>query len=150
VLAEPAIIFDYNGTPCGLSVKRMRSLRQAPKSADEAADQLFTANLRGFVAVNVDVLLKAYPGGFPSEATLAERVAIVEEIEARMAEREDVLGTWTLGRDCLGDFGGMKPSAAVSHTFRFTAHPRRDEDRAVSEAFFSRLMGRIKSRMETL
>jgi hypothetical protein len=150
VLAEPDIILDYCGTACGLSAKRVRSLRQAPKTADEAADQLVAANLRGFVAVNVDVLLKAQPGGLPSEATLAQRLAIVEQIEARMAEREEVLGTWTLGRDCLWDFNEAKPKAAVSHTIRFTAHPRRDEERVMSEEFFARMMDKIESRMEGL
>jgi hypothetical protein len=50
-LGEPDILLDYCGSVCGVAAKRVRSLRQAVRRADEAADQLKSHQLRGFVAV---------------------------------------------------------------------------------------------------
>lgn len=150
VLAEPDIVFDYFGTPRGLAAKRVRSLRQAVRRADEAAEQLAANGLQGFVVVNVDLLLKAGRGIPGPEATLAERIQVVNAIEERMADRTHVLGTFTLGRDCIWTFAGERPSAAVSHSYRFTVHPRADGDEARGREFFDSLMARIEDRMKTL
>jgi hypothetical protein len=129
---------------------RVRSFRQAPKCAREAADQLLANGLPGFVAVNVDVLLKLHPELPGPEATLAERLDIVEEIEAAMAEREHVLGTITLGRDATWDFSDEKPTVSVSHSLRFTSHPRTAQAEAEARTFFERMNTMIDRRMETL
>ena len=149
-LGDPDLVFDYLGTPCGLAAKRVRSFRQAPRRADEAADQLGAAGLRGVVAVNVDVLLKITQGLPGPEATLAERLQVVEQLESQMAERAEVVGTMTFGRDCMWDFGGERPSAAISHSLRFTVHPRTQADETTGREFFDRLMARIDARMQTL
>jgi hypothetical protein len=40
-------------------------------------------------------------GQFPAPILHLDGVAVVEEIEARTAEHQEVLGTWTLDRDCF-------------------------------------------------
>jgi len=149
-LAEPDLVFDYLGTPCGLAAKRVRSFRQAPRRADEAADQMRAAGLRGIVAVNVDVLLKTAQGLPGPEATLADRLQVVDHLESRMADRSEVVGTMTFGRDCIWDFCGDRPAATISHSVRFTVHPRSQADEAHGREFFDRLMARIEDRMHTL
>jgi hypothetical protein len=150
MLAEPDLLIDYQGTPCGVAAKRVRSFRQAPKCAREAADQLRASGRPGFVAVNVDVLLKLGQDLPGPEATLAERLAVLDAIEATMAEREDVLGTITLGRDAIWDFSGEKPGVSVSHSLRFTPHPRTAHAEAEARAFFERMNAMIDRRMATL
>lgn len=149
-LAEPDLVFDYFGARCGLAVKRVRSLRQAPRRADEAADQLVAAGLRGMVAVNVDVALKPAEGSLAPNPTLAERLQVVERIEARMAERAEVIATMTFGRDCVWRFGGDRPSADLSQSLRFVAHPRTQAEEQMGRTFFDGLMARIEARMCTL
>lgn len=149
-LSEPDLVFDYLGRPCGLAAKRVRSFRQAPRRADEAAEQIRTARLLGVVAVNVDVLLKTSPHLPGPEATLAERLQVVEQIESRMADRKEVVATMTFGRDCVWDLNGPRPVASISHSIRFTVHPRTLTDEETGREFFDRLMARIEDRMETL
>jgi hypothetical protein len=149
-LGEPDVLIDYRGTVCGVAAKRVRSLRQAVRRADEAAEQLMSQRLRGFVAVNVDVLLTISEGGPGPESTLAGRLDIVDTIENRMADRDHVLGTITFGRDCLWNFTGERPRADVSHSYRFTTHRRADSDEAGGREFFDRMMARIDRRMHTL
>lgn len=81
VFEEPDLRFEHQGTPYGVSARRMRSLRQAPKNAVEAADQLLASGLPGVVAVKIDVLLKqsATPPG--PDVTLAEASDVVNRIE---------------------------------------------------------------------
>lgn len=150
MLAEPDLLIDYQGTPCGVAAKRVRSFRQAPRCAREAADQLRASGRPGFVAVNVDVLLKLRSDLPGPEATLAERLAVINEIEATMAEREHVLGTITIGRDAVWDFSRDLPRIAVSHSYRFTVHPRAAGGEAEGRAFFARMNAMIDRRMNTL
>lgn len=150
VLGEPDILIAYRGESRGVAAKRVRSRQQAVRRANEAADQLAANRLLGFVAVNVDVLLKVVNGGPGPEATLAERLDVINTIESRMVEREHVLGTLTLGRDCIWDFTAARPRAAVSHSYRFTVHPRTDGDAGEAREFFDRMMARIDTRMSAL
>jgi hypothetical protein len=149
-LAEPDLLIDYGGVQRGVAAKRVRSLRQAVRRADDAAEQLEANHVRGFVAVNVDVLLKTTAGGPGPAATLSERLDLIETIERRMAERDHVIGTLILGRDCVWSFADERPRADVSHSYRFTVHPRSDNDEAEGREFFDRMMTRIDARMNTL
>jgi hypothetical protein len=92
-LAEPDLVFDFLGSPRGLAAKRVRSFRQAPRRAREAADQIARAGLTGVVSLNVDVLLNLLPGGPGPEIALDERLEVVREVERLMAEREEVMAT---------------------------------------------------------
>jgi hypothetical protein len=149
-LAEPDLVFDFLGSPRGLAAKRVRSFRQAPRRAREAADQITRAGLTGVVALNVDVLLNLLPGGPGPDATLDERLEVVREVERLMAEREEVMATMTFGRDCIWDFTGARPRVELSHSVRFTVHPRAAGDKEAAQSFFDRLMARIDERMDTL
>ena len=149
-LGEPDLIFDYHGAPLGLAAKRVQSFRQAPRRAREAADQIAASRRPGVVAVNVDVLLRRSDIGPGPEATLAERLQVVQEIERTMAERPEVLATMTFGRDCIWDFSAERPSVQLSHSVRFAVHPRAPEDEKVAREFFDRMMSRIDERLENL
>lgn len=100
--------------------------------------------------MNVDVLLKLRRDLPGPEATLADPLSVVNEIEGAMAEREHVLGTITLGRDAIWDFSGEKPKVSVSHSLRFSPHPRTAQAEAEARAFFVRMNTTIDRRMETL
>ena len=150
LIEEPDLSFDYCGARCGVAAKRVRSFQHAPRRADEGADQIAAARMRGVVAVNVDVLLKISPDVPDPEATLGERLEVVRQVEARMAEREEVVATMFVGRDCIWEFDGARPVAQMSHSVRFTVHPRAPTDEAIGREFFDRLMGRIDERMQTL
>jgi hypothetical protein len=149
-LAEPDLVFDYLGAPRGLAAKRVQSFRQAPRRAREAADQIAATGVPGVVALNVDVLLNRSPGGPGPESTLAERLEVVGEVERLMAERQEVMATMTFGRDCIWDFTGPRPAVELSHTIRFTVHPRAAGDEEAARSFFDRLNARIDERMENL
>ena len=133
-----------------LSAERRRKLEEMLSGAEDAAAQIRTSNLSGVVAVNVDVLLKTSPDLPSPEATLAERPQVVEQIESRMADRQEVVATMTFGRDCVWDFDGARPVASISHSIRFTVHPRTLTDEATGREFFERLMARVEDRMDTL
>jgi hypothetical protein len=81
---------------------------------------------------------------------LAERLEVVDAIEATMAEREHVLGTITVGRDAIWDFSGEKPMVSVSHSLRFAPHPRTAHAEVEARAFFERMNATIDRRMDTL
>jgi hypothetical protein len=150
MLAEPDLLIDYCGALRGVAAKRVRSFRQAVRRAKEASDQLRANGCLGFIAVNVDVLLKLRPGLPGPETTLAERLDVVNQVEALMAEQEHVLGTITLGRDAIWDFSNERPTVSVSHSYRFTVHPRAANDNADGRAFFDRMGAWIDRRMTTL
>ncbi|MBI1874287.1 MAG: hypothetical protein HYS05_10450 [Acidobacteria bacterium] len=98
----------------------------------------------------MDVLLKTAQGVPGPEATLAERLQVVHNIESRMADGPEVVATMTFGRDCMWSFGGERPAADISHSFRFAVHPRTLAEEASGREFFDRLTGRIEDRMPTL
>ena len=148
--AEPDLIFDYLGNPCGLAAKRVNSFRQAPRRADDAADQLRASSLRGVVAVNVDVLLKTVAGDSGPEATLAERLQVLDEVENRMSARDEVIAVMSFGRDCIWDFNGDLPVADLSTSFRFVPFIREAADESRGKEFFDRVIRRVNDRLGTL
>jgi hypothetical protein len=150
VLEEPDLRFEHLGRPHGVAAKRVRSFRKAAKNALKAADQVLASGLPGVVAVNVDVLLKTSATLPGPDTTLADCLAVVEKIERLMSEREHVVATMTVGRECTWDFSGTRPAVSASTSVRFTAHPRRDGDETRSREFFDRLMRRINDRLQTL
>lgn len=149
-IAEPDLVFEYNGTAVGLAAKRVQSLRQAARRADEAAEQIAASGMLGVVALNLDVLLLRHADGTGPEATLAERLQVVDTIESRMADRPQVIATMTFGRDSIWTFQGERPTVEISHTHRFTAHPKTLGDAAHAQDFFDRMTTRIQDRMHTL
>lgn len=149
-IAEPDLEMDYLGVRCGVAAKRVQSVLQATRRAREAADQIASSGIRGFVAVNVDVLLARIDEGPDPETTLEERLQIVNEVEAEMAQREQMIGTITFGRDAIWDFRGERPSVQLSHSIRNAIHPRYEHDERVGREFFDRVFARVDERLGTL
>lgn len=150
VMAEPDLLIDYMGTPCGVAVKRVQSMKQAVRRAQEAADQITAQGIPGIVAINVDVLLSLTEAEPDPTRALDERVAVVRQIEATMAEREHVIATMTIGRSAIWHFKGRRPAVEYSHSNRYTAHPREGYSEAQVREFFDRLFTRVDERMDTL
>ena len=67
-----------------------------------------------------------------------------------MANLEQVVVTFTFGRDAVWDFRGPRPSVSVSHSVRFTVHPRPGRSEEAGRAFFDRLFENVDERMGTL
>lgn len=149
-IGEPDLIIDYLGAPHGLAAKRVRSFKQAPRRAREAADQISAAGMSGIVAVNVDVLLSLSDSSPEPARTLTERVEVLNNVERTMSDLEQVVATFTFGRDAVWDFRGPRPSVSVSHSVRFTVHPRPGRSEEAGRAFFDRLFENVDERMGTL
>jgi hypothetical protein len=149
-IAEPDIVIDYCGTPTGVAAKRVNSPRQAVRRAKEAADQLLANGRPGFVAVNVDSLLKLRPDLPGPEATLADRLREVDQIESAMWDRDHVLGTITLGREAVWDFSRERPAVSASSSIRFAPHPRTASGETEARSFFNQMSDLIDRRMNTL
>ncbi|MGE3492016.1 MAG: hypothetical protein AB7N29_18570 [Vicinamibacterales bacterium] len=150
VVAEPDLVIDYLGAPCGLAAKRVQSVRQAVRRAREAADQIAASGVRGIVAVNVDVLLGLSETEPDPTRTLDERLEVVREIEAAMAARDEVIATLTFAKTAIWDFSGSRPVVELSHSNRYTVHPRDGHTETQGREFFDRLFTRVDQRMEDL
>ena len=106
--------------------------------------------MTGIVAVNVDVLL-SLSDSIPEPArTLTERLQVVNDVERQMADLEQVVATFTFGRDAVWDFRGPRPNVAVSHSVRFTVRPRPGRSEEEGRSFFDRLFENVDARMATL
>ena len=100
--------------------------------------------------MNVDVLLGLSESEPDPTRTLDERLEVVREIEATMAEREEVIATVTFARTAVWDFSGPRPVVELSHSNRYTVHPREGHTEAQGREFFDRLFTRVDERMDNL
>lgn len=149
-LAEPDLVFNYLGRPCGLAAKRVSSFRKATRRAKEAADQILASGIEGVVVINTDVLLKISPESPDTTATLAERLRVVVDVENIMAGRDKVIATMTIGRDCIWNFSTDRPHANISHLVRFIVHSKIPEEEARGNEFFKKMMKGIEEQIQTL
>lgn len=145
-LEEPDLRIWYVDLEAGIAVKRVRSMSQLMGRVDEAVDQIETSGVPGIVAVNVDLILKAFGTGTVETAQLDERLAVLQEVDARLAARDSVLGSLIVCRDAEWRFGGERPAFNCSTWHRFAPYPRNEEQLVRGNTFWRRTHELIEKR----
>lgn len=145
-LAEPDLQIRYVDLEVGVAAKRVRSMSQLMKRIDEAVGQIETSAMSGIVAVNVDLILKAFGSGSVDTAQLDERLAILQEVDVHLAAKDSVVGSLIFCRDAVWRFEGPRPVFDSSTWHRFAPYPRDAEQRTRGEAFWVKARGQIEKR----
>ena len=116
---------------------------------DEAVKQIKRTGKRGFVAVNVDLLL--YGNDVTeTEGAVESRLAVIGEIDSMLSTHPDVIGSMAFGSDTRWRFDGEKPRVEFSAFRRFRTYPKSTRERAVADSFFEAIQTQIMQRMQTL
>lgn len=149
-LAEPDLRFDYNGLEVGLAAKRVRSSKQLVKRAKDAVRQIRNSGIPGFVALNVDVLLKAVGGNPTSTEQLDDRLVAIKQINGILSQHEGVVGSLVFARDARWEFGDEKPSFSCSTTHHYKFYCGTDAEKIRAEEFWRNAEQRIDERLQTL
>ena len=149
-LAEPDSRFDYLGLEVGLAAKRIRSPKQLIKRAKEAVQQIKASGILGFVAMNVDVLVKAVGSDPTGSHLLDERLVAINEVDGLLSQHEEVVGSLIFARDAYWQFGADRPAISVSSTHRFAVYSQSPAEKTRGERFWSGARRRIDERLQNL
>jgi hypothetical protein len=155
-LEEPDLRLLYGAEQVGVSVKRLRSPKQLRRRVMEAANQIESHGLRGFVAVNYD-LFTVGVGGPEDLEDIAERGRRFEEalspvyaLTHAFAERPSVMGLMNFGYSAHWENNQIPPRFSFGffrQTLRFTETPA---EIALAEDFFGGLGARIENALNDL
>jgi hypothetical protein len=149
-LAEPDLRLEYFGEEVGIAAKRVRSLKQLIRRAKDGAEQLRRSGVRGFVALNVDVILKTDGQGLITTEQLDERIVALRDVDDVLSQEPGVIGSLAFGRDATWHFGGPKPAMSMASTHRFSVYPAVYQDMERAEEFWRRARARIEERLQKL
>lgn len=149
--AEPDLRFGYNGVERGLAAKRVRSPKQLVKRAKEAVRQIRNSGIPGFVALNVDVLLKAVGGEPTNNQQLDDQLELIKEVETILSKSDDVVvGSIVFARAARWEFGGEKPGFSCSTTRRYEVYGGTEPEKIRAAKFWSKVEQRIDERLPSL
>ena len=149
-LAEPDLRLQYFAEKVGIAAKRVQSLKQLVRRAKDGAQQLRRSRIRGFVALNVDLILKTDGRGQCTTEQLDERVVALREVDEVLSREPGVLGSLAFARDAVWRFDGPKPGLSMSHTHRFAVYASVEADRDRAERFWASARARIDERLQAL
>ena len=148
-IEEPDLALEFLGERVGVAAKRVRSVSQLGRRVDDAVDQIKRSGRAGFVAVNVDVLVKNT--GAPSAVIrLDERLEPLAAMDAKLRQAPEVLGSMVFGHDTCWNFGGRRPRVEVGHFVRFRLTAVGQAKGPGAYEFLARLLTRIKERQHKL
>jgi hypothetical protein len=149
VVEEPDLGLEFGGQRVGIAAKHVRSLARVLPIVDEATDQIKRSERQGFVALNVDVLVKNT--GAPSDnIRLGERLAALARVDEKVRTVPEALGTMVFGYDTCWTFGGEKPRVEVGNFTRFHLTAAGIEFHGDSQRFFAGVLDAIKRRLHRL
>jgi hypothetical protein len=151
--AEPDVRLMYAGRDVGIAAKRVTSPAQIRRRTLAAAEQIARAGGGGFIALNLDILVK---GMSVETAEEQERVAFnsymapLDRVEAELVDRNHVLGTFVFANAAQWSFGGVRPRFRISTYRRFWPLPKSREDLATFEQFTRDLFATLAPRASTI
>jgi hypothetical protein len=149
VVEEPDLGLDFGDRRVGIAAKRVRSLARVLPIVDEAIDQIRRSGRPGFVALNVDVLVKNT--GAPSDTIrLGERLSALAGVDEKVRAVPEVLGTMVFGYDTRWTFGGEKLRVEVGNFVRFRVTAAGLSLNPEALRFLAGALDRIKYRLHTL
>lgn len=149
VLEEPDLGLDFGGQRVGIAAKRVRSLKRVLPIVREATDQIRRSARPGFVALNVDVLVKNT--GAPSATIrLGDRLAALARVDEEVRALPEVLGTMVFGYDTHWIFGAEKPRIEVGNFVRFRVTGAGVDFNPEAHRVLALVLDQIKRRLQTL
>jgi hypothetical protein len=147
-LKEPDLTFQYQGTPTGIAVKRVRSSVQLAKRAKEAADQIQASGMPGFVAVNVDQIMKL--SGASRGVGLDQQVPELAQVEADLCERPGVLGLIGFGHRATWTFAVVPPKLEIGSFNRVRLFSTRRQKKGDGDGFWSRVLTQMERNLRAI
>lgn len=152
-IAEPDLRFLYNAEEVGLAAKRVKRPGQLRPRFNGAVKQIERSGIRGFVAVNADLLLR----DLGSEGNADEGLVQFEEwpeafrrIDEAFASHPLVLGCLAFGTDAIWDLEEGQPSVQVRSFRDYKVYAKTSEEAEVAERFFPHMRARIRQRLAQL
>ena len=149
-IAEPDLKFLYNGQEVGLAAKRVKRLQRLRQRFTEAAKQIVRSGVRGFVAVNADLLIR----DLGSKGSAADRGARFEErLEALIRIDEDfvshplVMGRLVFGTTSIWHLGKDRPTLEGSRFHVYKVYAKTAEEERAGHQFFLPMLDRISQRL---
>jgi hypothetical protein len=147
-LEEPDLVFQYQHLLTGIAAKRVRSSAQLAKRAKEAADQIEKSGMPGFVAVNVDQIMK--PSGASHGVGLDQQVPDLKQVEATLSNRRGVLGVITFGRRATWTFADSLPKLEIGRFNRIRAFSAKHQEENDVNGFWSRVLAQMEKNLEAI
>lgn len=152
-IAEPDLRFLYNGEEVGLAAKRIKRPRKLGPRFNEAVEQIERSGVRGFVAINADLLARH----LGSEWNAAERSVQFEEwleafrpIDEAFVSHPLVLGRLAFGTDAIWDLEKGQPAVEVRSFRDYRVYAKSEGEAKAADQFFIPMMERISQRMAQL
>jgi hypothetical protein len=155
-LGEPDLRLLYGSEEVGVSVKRLRSPKQLRRRVMEAADQIESQHLNGFIAVNFDLFTVGVGGPQDAENVASrgrqfeEALSPVYALMHEFADRPSVLGLMNYGYSAHWENDAVPPRHSFGffrQTLRFTDTPA---EIALAHEYFGTLSARIENALSHL
>lgn len=131
-LDEPDIRIVLNDEVLGVAAKRVQGAGALQKRTAHAAKQIRASGLRGFIAVNADViLLGTQPIGSAIEKgeTVDEKIAVLHKLDDKLIHDEALVGRIVFGRTARWDFEEAdKPVLQMDMFRQYRVYERPGED----------------------
>lgn len=151
-VAEPDLRFLYNGQEVGLAAKRVKRPRRLRRRFNEAVEQIERSGLRGFVAVNADLIVRQL-GSEGNDAELGaqfERLEALKRIDDEFVSHTLVMGRLVFGTDFIWDLGHDRPTLEVRSFRDYRVYGKNAEEEIAGHRFIVPMLERIIQRMAQL
>jgi len=149
-IAEPDLRFLYNGEEVGLAAKRVKRPGQLRPRFSGAVKQIERTAVRGFVAVNADLLLRdlgSEKHADDSSVQVEEWPEAFRRIDDAFVSHPLVLGRLAFGTDAVWDLDEGHPEVEVRSFRDYRGYAKSEEEARAADQFFIPMLQRISQRM---
>lgn len=152
-LAEPDLLFGYDGQPVGLAAKRVKKMKKLRRRFKEAAEQIRKSGYNGFVGIGADLLitdLGLHGSAAERGARFNERLAALAQIDQEFSQQSHVLGRLAVGTDYIWHFEGEQPTLELAFFRQFKVYTDDEAEIAIADRFHEQFNQRVDERMRKL
>jgi len=152
-IAEPDLRFLYNGQEVGLAAKRIKRSRRLRQRFNDAVEQIKRSGVRGFVAVNADLLIRNL-GSMGSAAELGAEVEkglqAFRPIDDEFVSHPLVLGRLVFGTAAVWPPGHNRPELEICSYRSYVVYAKSSEEERAGLQFFPPMLARIRQHLAQL
>jgi hypothetical protein len=153
MVAEPDLMFGYDGRPVGLAAKRVKQVGQLRRRFKEATKQIRKSGHHGFVGIGADLLitdLGLRGSAADRGARFNERLVALDEIDQEFSAHPHVLGRFTVGTDFIWHFDEERPTLELGFFRQFRVYTENENEIAVADQFHKQFNEKVGQRMQQL
>jgi hypothetical protein len=152
-IAEPDLRFPFGSEEFAIAVKRVKKISRLNQRFRDGAKQIEKSGIRGFVAVNTDLLIRDVGlDGQPAERgqNFDRRLELLHRLDDKYSSNPKIVGRIAFGTDTVWHLDRERPTAEFGFFRQIRVFPADDAEAQALTQFFDDVASRIDARMAGL